>query len=1051
MAWSNLPEDLLYCISSKLPVVDFLRFSVVCTSWNSAFANNARIRIHFHPSPWLLLPNNAGEASDTLTFWDLTIKEEVIACHHHFSSLSGHIFGRRCIGSKDGWLVTLDKKDLQPCIFNPLTKAKISLPSLFTIPEDKYHRMKPEYASDGSIELFYNEICPGVCTYAKYFRDVYFQKIVISSNDLLGTAIVIYGYDKLLALTRPGDQAWVLGPHLPPYHTNKHDEFEDVYYHEEEQKFYAITHFSRVLSFDYNGQNVEMICPPIQDHYTINFNCKKYIFFLIGTLLKIERDITITTLPGHERYAGKTIRISVLKLEQDVVASSSSFSQWTSIKDLGDFSLHSHCIIRLFLKLDQTVYTSLIIWMNCHQMLLIMMLDFLISTMTASTIFLTPIHIIIGPLQSDLLYCISSKLPVVDFLRFSVVCTSWNSAFANNARIRIHFHPSPWLLLPNNAGEASDTLTFWDLTIKEEVIACHHHFSSLSGHIFGRRCIGSKDGWLVTLDKKDLQPCIFNPLTKAEISLPSLFTIPEDKYHRMKPEYASDGSIELFYNEICPGVCTYAKYFRDVYFQKIVISSNDLLGTAIVIYGYDKLLALTRPGDQAWVLGPHLPPYHTNKHDEFEDVYYHEEEQKFYAITHFSRVLAFDHNGQNVEMICPPIQDHYTINFNCKKYIFFLMGTLLKIERDITITTLPDLLYCISSKLPVVDFLRFSVVCTSWNSAFANNARIRIRFHPSPWLLLPNNTGEASDTLTFWDLTIKEEVIACHHHFSSLSGHIFGRRCIGSKDGWLVTLDKKDLQPCIFNPLTKAEISLPSLFTIPEDKYHRMKPEYASDGSIELFYNEICPAFCTYAKYFRDVYFQKIVISSNDLLGTAIVIYGYDKLLALTRPGDQAWVLGPHLPPYHTNKHDEFEDVYYHEEEQKFYAITHFSRVLSFDHNGQNVEMICPPIQDHYTINFNCKKYIFFLMGTLLKIERDITITTLPGHERSSKKTVSNEVLINLIITNHYCMSFDEYKMSVGHFIQLKNDYIILHDIFNYKNTYKGISCYSFYSEKIKL
>ncbi|KAH0459070.1 hypothetical protein IEQ34_012469 [Dendrobium chrysotoxum] len=343
MAWSNLPVDLLYCISSQLPVVDFLRFSVVCTSWNSAFANNARIRIHFHPSPWLLLPNNTGEASDTLTFWDLTIKEEVIVCHHHFSSLSGHIFGRRCIGSKDGWLVTLDKKDLQPCIFNPLTKAEISLPSLFTIPEDKYHRMKPEYASDGSIELFYNEICPAFCTYAKDFRDVYFQKIVISSNDLLGTAIVIYGYNKLLALTRPGDQAWVLGPHLPPYHTNKHDEFEDVYYHEEEQKFYAITHFSRVLAFDHNGQNVEMICPPIQDHYTINSNCKKYIFFLMGTLLKIERDIIIIALPINERYAGKTIRISVLKLEQDVVASSSSFSQWTSIKDLGDFSLFVGC------------------------------------------------------------------------------------------------------------------------------------------------------------------------------------------------------------------------------------------------------------------------------------------------------------------------------------------------------------------------------------------------------------------------------------------------------------------------------------------------------------------------------------------------------------------------------------------------------------------------------------------------------------------------------------------------------------------------------------
>ncbi|PKU66119.1 probable F-box protein At4g22060 [Dendrobium catenatum] len=343
MAWSNLPVDLLYYISSKLHVVDFLRFSVVCTSWNSTFANNAHKHIHFHPSPWLLLPSKKGEASDTLAFWDLTIKEEDIACHHHFSSLNGHIFGRRCISSKDGWLVTLDKKDLRPRIFNPLTKAEISFPSLFTIPDDKYHTIKPEYASDGSIELSYKEICRGLCTYTKYFCNVYFQKIVISSNDPHGTAIVIYGYDKLLALARPGDRAWVLGPQLLPYNTNDHDEFEDVCYHEEEQRFYAITRFSRVLAFDHNGQNVEMICQPIQDERPIQEYCMNYIFFLMGTLLKIEREINIFTRPVDERYAGKTIRISVLKLVQDVVATSSSFSQWTTIKDLGGFSLFVGC------------------------------------------------------------------------------------------------------------------------------------------------------------------------------------------------------------------------------------------------------------------------------------------------------------------------------------------------------------------------------------------------------------------------------------------------------------------------------------------------------------------------------------------------------------------------------------------------------------------------------------------------------------------------------------------------------------------------------------
>ncbi|KAH0465341.1 hypothetical protein IEQ34_005444 [Dendrobium chrysotoxum] len=350
MAWSDLPTDLLYSISSLLPIVDFLHFSVVCTSWNNAVANNVLLGIHCHPSPWLLLPNDAGEASDTLTFYDVAIKEEGgLDRHHHLSSLGYHIFGRRCIGSKDGWLVTLDKIDLQPRIFNPLTKAEICLPSLFTIPEEQCHRIKPEYALDGSIETFYNEIHPQFSTDAERFRDIYFRKIVISSNDLYGTAVVIYGYRKLLALAKPHDQAWALGPQLLSYHTNRLEVFEDVYYHKEEQRFYAITHFSMVLTFDLNGQNIEMICPPIQDPFTINSDCMNYIFLLLGSLLKVERETTFFDLPSHRRYipgdtmyTGKTIRISVLKLGPDVTTSC-SFSQWISVKDLEGFSIFIGC------------------------------------------------------------------------------------------------------------------------------------------------------------------------------------------------------------------------------------------------------------------------------------------------------------------------------------------------------------------------------------------------------------------------------------------------------------------------------------------------------------------------------------------------------------------------------------------------------------------------------------------------------------------------------------------------------------------------------------
>ncbi|PKU59898.1 putative F-box protein At4g22660 [Dendrobium catenatum] len=339
MAWSDLPIDLLHCLSSHFPIVDYLRFAATCTSWNFALAKNDLFRIQRTPSPWLLLPNNAGEASDTLTFCDLTTKKEEggIGCNRCFSCIGNHISGRRCYGSKDGWLVTLDLTYLQPCLFNPLTKAEISLPSLFTIPEDQRQRIKPEYDLDGHIKYYYDEKHPSYVIDAESFRDLYFQKIAISSSDPFGTIVVIYGFIKLLALARPGDHAWVLGPQLPPYHVDQFEEFEDVYFHEEEQMFYAITHFSAVLAFDLEGKNVKFVCQAIQDPYSTDSYCRNYIAFLSGTLLKIKREIS--GMEVDERYTKKTTKISVFKFVPAINASSCSSSQWISMTDLGDFSL----------------------------------------------------------------------------------------------------------------------------------------------------------------------------------------------------------------------------------------------------------------------------------------------------------------------------------------------------------------------------------------------------------------------------------------------------------------------------------------------------------------------------------------------------------------------------------------------------------------------------------------------------------------------------------------------------------------------------------------
>ncbi|XP_020676769.1 F-box protein SKIP23-like [Dendrobium catenatum] len=336
MAWCDLPIDLLCFISSHLSIVDLVRLSVVCTSWNFTLANYALIGFQCRPSPWLLLSNDIEEDSDTLTFCELTIEEEeaVISFHRHFSSIGSHTYGRRYFGSNDGWLVTLDKIDLQPRLFNPVTKAEISLPSLFTL-------IELQYSPDGSTRILGNETLFDIMT--ENLRDIYFHKIIVSSNDSYGTAVVIYGIKKELALAKSEALTWVLGPQLSPYSTEDTEQFEDVYYHDENQLFYAITNFSLVLSFDLNGQNVELISPnmPNSCYRTRHFDCMYYIAFLSGTLLKIERVIDITP---NSPYNTTTMAIFVSKFVPVVVASSSSsYSQWMSVNDMGEYSFFVGC------------------------------------------------------------------------------------------------------------------------------------------------------------------------------------------------------------------------------------------------------------------------------------------------------------------------------------------------------------------------------------------------------------------------------------------------------------------------------------------------------------------------------------------------------------------------------------------------------------------------------------------------------------------------------------------------------------------------------------
>ncbi|PKA53196.1 putative F-box protein [Apostasia shenzhenica] len=321
--WDLLPGDLLRSVVSRLRADDFVRACSVSREWRLVLLKEPQLLSPAQEFPWLLLPSlRVGELPSSCSFLRIPDRRRF-----HLPYLP-EISGRRCVGSKDGWLVTLDLISLQPRILNPLTRAELPLPFLPTeAPGDEVRiRRRP----DGSIyEFWYTRFANHEGNPPSKFPDLYVKKIALSTVPTGVTAVICgcVGIN-IIALAKPGDDRWSAVPDTP-----LDDYFEDVVYREDDGRFYAVTGHASVLAFNVDGSMISIVAPgrrlaavgdiPSHDRYVV---CSS------GILLQVWRISRCFFLPcGAHREM--TVGFHVYKINPD---GENNRTCGVPLKDLGD-------------------------------------------------------------------------------------------------------------------------------------------------------------------------------------------------------------------------------------------------------------------------------------------------------------------------------------------------------------------------------------------------------------------------------------------------------------------------------------------------------------------------------------------------------------------------------------------------------------------------------------------------------------------------------------------------------------------------------------------
>ncbi|KAI4336727.1 hypothetical protein L6164_015218 [Bauhinia variegata] len=311
--WAELPPEIIEIISKSLIIYgDYLRFRAVCRNWRSPVPKTPN---HLPPQlPWLMLPlHHCPTYQSRRAFFDLSNNRT------HFLNLPEASHRRRNCGSSHGWLVILDDTP-EILLVNPLTRAKVHLPSLCTFPSV----INFNYSDVGREYVLRNYVGQLYTLNLRQMRNSYIKKIILSSSPLQSnefTALAILTHTGNLAFCKNGDQSWTLIDEQAQYH------WEDAVYHN--GLFYAVNKRGLIAVCDVKG-----LLPPrvsIIDAPGCVDGDLQYLVFSGEELLLVIRYLEpqYDDMVGDSNLVYRTVGFSVFKMNWNM-------PEWLKIETLGD-------------------------------------------------------------------------------------------------------------------------------------------------------------------------------------------------------------------------------------------------------------------------------------------------------------------------------------------------------------------------------------------------------------------------------------------------------------------------------------------------------------------------------------------------------------------------------------------------------------------------------------------------------------------------------------------------------------------------------------------
>ncbi|XP_010905854.1 F-box protein SKIP23-like [Elaeis guineensis] len=328
--WAALPLELQALILGRLEVADYLRFGAVCRSWCSTVAE--RPCLPKPQIPWLMLSDSTRDP-DTRRFFSRP-DQKMYKIH------LPEIHGRLCIGSSEGWLITVDELSELHAL-NPLTGASLALPSVATF----FDVAGVVRDSDGHITDYvigYDNLGE-VPHEVEHMRVYYYLKAILDPSS--AAVAVIHGEFNDLSFAHAGDESWTaLQPPLPQI-------FCDIIFRKGLLHAVAISGALVVFDLDAPGSPVVVTC--VERPHSQKWEQRGCCFnqkYLVGSpdgkdLFQVWRDSRWlpvdgnswreSILPGDARM---TVAFTIFKLDE-------RRNEWSEVKDLGDLALflgHNH-------------------------------------------------------------------------------------------------------------------------------------------------------------------------------------------------------------------------------------------------------------------------------------------------------------------------------------------------------------------------------------------------------------------------------------------------------------------------------------------------------------------------------------------------------------------------------------------------------------------------------------------------------------------------------------------------------------------------------------